>query len=252
MTFNQCRDIVFLSILIGSRRTRADMPRYSAIKSQFVYENLLYSPLPHADSFPLGATPRNEITLFNSLFAYITHMGVFEGNPRFLSEHVNRVWDSCTLLISLDWKGFSYIARGRIYISSYSAWIRTMYSLISILCSTKLLSLISAYEGIILFYKADVWHVHKLIVLDPKIERLITCVVKLKCKIKSTRALPHLQLHQKLKGRETRNSHFTPQKIIYQRRISASHMQGVDDIGARDMTPLCSKISGKNRRIYHG
>lgn len=91
LTFNQCRDIVSLSILIGSRRTRADMPRYSAIKSQFVYENLLYSPLPHADSFPSGATPWNEITLFNSLFAYITHMGVFEGNPRFLSEHVNRV-----------------------------------------------------------------------------------------------------------------------------------------------------------------
>lgn len=37
-----------------------------------------------------------------------------------------------------------------------------------------MLSLISAYEGIILFYKADVWHVHQLIVLEPKITTTIT------------------------------------------------------------------------------
>lgn len=53
------------------------------------------------DSFPL-ATPRNEITLFNSLFAYITH-GALEGNIAGLSVHGNRVWDACSLLISLDW-----------------------------------------------------------------------------------------------------------------------------------------------------
>lgn len=44
------------------------------------------------DSFPTGATPRNEITLFNSLFAYITHAGVFRGEHRNIAGFCLNMW----------------------------------------------------------------------------------------------------------------------------------------------------------------
>jgi hypothetical protein len=44
-------------------------PRYCAIKSQFVYENLLYSPLP--DSFPAGEAK----SPYSIPFLHIPHTG---------------------------------------------------------------------------------------------------------------------------------------------------------------------------------
>lgn len=86
-----------------------------------------------ADSFPAGTTLRTKITLFNSLFAYITYECRGRGPYTFLSEHVNRVCYSCTFLISLDLvKVLSKSPRGEI--SSSYFYIRTIC--VSRICKT--------------------------------------------------------------------------------------------------------------------
>lgn len=87
LTFNQRRDIVSLSGLIGN--THAPICRHQI--AICLWKFIVFAI---TEFFSYGSDPRNEITLFNSLFAYITPC---EGNG--LSEHVNRVWDRVIFLL---------------------------------------------------------------------------------------------------------------------------------------------------------